>query len=210
MHEGFETIQLQPSISAENYVQAVYEGQPFVEEGQYFQDELLSGQLVEQEVHYVPHEALVNDGQAAYGPQYVYAMAPNGSHAPLEGTYDGRRLVPMQDEQGNVFLTEVSYAAQMAPPQEAAPRSAVHSNQSMGDVSVTVSSVPQRASVGSGQRQASGGDGLEDGLEAACDAAARVAVQDAPAPKAYRTASLKNMLGGLRRKSEGRDAPPDH
>lgn len=197
LHEGFESLQLQPSISAENYVQGVYEGQTFIEEPQYIEEED-HGELMQH--RYVGPFA--NEPPPVYGPQYVYAMAPEDYSMPLDGAYDGRRLVQVQDEQGNVFLTEVAYSAEMSPPPEAAPRSTVHSNQSMGDVSVTVSSVPQRASVGSGQRQVSAG---EDSIEGACNGAAETAaVREAPA-KPYRTSSLKNMLGGLRRKSEGRD-----
>lgn len=188
-------MQLQPSISAENYVQGAYNG--FVTEDGQFIEEDQGFDATQPHVQFMAHNGMAHNGMAhnvahpfVDGSQYVYAVTPDG--VPVDGSMDGRRLVPMQDEQGNVFLTEVAYSVPMGPE---GPPTAGHSAQSMGDVSVTVSSVPQRASVGSGQRQVSVD---EEGLEAACDAAAK----ESPA-KAYRAPSLKHMLGGLRRKSEG-------
>lgn len=84
---------LQPSISAENYVQQMYDhnGVPLYANGNaVYEDDDGTQQF----------PPLYTDGVAVYGgaPGYPGGQPPAGA------------LVPMQDEAGNVYLTEVTYA----------------------------------------------------------------------------------------------------
>lgn len=90
-HNGDASMPLQPSISAENYVQQMYDrnGVPLYANGNTVYEEDDSAPQ-----YYTDGVSLYSGGHPGY---------PGGAQPPAGA------LVPMQDEAGNVYLTEVTY-----------------------------------------------------------------------------------------------------